>query len=120
MSDRTRRPGAGSRRARRIPHAILLALACGALAHAAGDAVAPRRHPYPATFPAGSGAPIADRACVLCHSAMLVTQQAKDSLGWEKTLAQMEKWGAPVVAAEHDTLRRWLTERFGPRVAEKP
>ena len=48
---------------------------------------------------------------------MLVTQQAKDSTGWEKSLATMEKWGAPMTPAERDTLRGYLLERFGPRVA---
>ena len=46
---------------------------------------------------------------------MLVTQQTKDSTGWEKTLAQMEQWGAPMTPAEHDTLRRYLLAHFGPR-----
>jgi hypothetical protein len=71
--------------------------------------------PYPARFPAGRGHLIAERACAICHSAMLVTQQAKDSTGWEKTLATMEKWGAPVSGADHDTLRVYLVSHFGPK-----
>jgi hypothetical protein len=50
---------------------------------------------------------------------MLVTQQAKDSLGWEKTLALMEKWGAPVAAGEHDSLRTYLLARFGAKPAPR-
>ena len=73
---------------------------------------------YPDHFPDGPGADIAARACVVCHSAMLVTQQSKDSLGWEKTLALMEKWGAPVAASEHDSLRVYLMSRFGPRAKQ--
>ena len=46
---------------------------------------------------------------------MLVTQQAKDSTGWEKTLAQMEKWGVKLSPAEHDTLRGYLLAHYGPR-----
>jgi cytochrome c5 len=72
-------------------------------------------HLYPNEFPPGGGAEIAGRACALCHSPTLVTQQRKDSLGWEKTLALMEKWGAPVTPAEHDSLRGYLLTRFGPR-----
>ena len=72
---------------------------------------------YPDHFPPGPGDDIAARSCVVCHSAMLVTQQAKDSLGWEKTLALMEKWGAPVAPGEHDSLRTYLLSRFGPKPA---
>ena len=82
----------------------------------AKTAAGPSRRPTPPrTFPVGLGSGIAGRSCLICHSAMLATQQAKDSTGWEKTLAQMEKWGAPVTPAEHDTLRGYLLARFGPR-----
>ena len=84
---------------------------------AAAPAVRARAASSPASFPAGTGRAIADRACSLCHSPMLVTQQAKDSTGWEKTLALMEKWGAPATRAEHDTLRRYLLAHFGPRAS---
>ncbi len=74
---------------------------------------------YPDHFAPGPGGDIASRSCVICHSAMLVTQQAKDSLGWEKTLSLMEKWGAPVAASEHDSLRTYLMTRFRARPAGK-
>jgi hypothetical protein len=48
---------------------------------------------------------------------MLVTQQAKDSTGWEKSLTTMKTWGAPMTPAEQDTLRGYLLAHFGPRVA---
>ena len=81
---------------------------------------APEPHAlYPDHFPPGPGDDIAVRACVICHSAMLVTQQAKDSLGWEKTLSLMEKWGAPVAAAEHDSLRTYLMARFRAKPAKQ-
>jgi cytochrome c5 len=96
-----------------------IALACVALAAltgAPGDSrSAGNRAAYPDTFPAGPGREIAERACLFCHSPMLVTQQAKDSTGWEKSLATMEKWGAPMTPAERDTLRGYLLARFGPR-----
>lgn len=90
----------------------------GAGPRAALRARAPRaamHAPYPDHFPLGPGSEIAARACVICHSAMLVTQQAKDSLGWEKTLALMEKWGAPVALNEHDSLRTYLLTQFRAR-----
>ncbi|HEY2954838.1 MAG TPA: hypothetical protein VGK89_06285 [Candidatus Eisenbacteria bacterium] len=58
---------------------------------------------------------IAKRWCLLCHSAMLITQQAKDSAAWEKTLGQMAKWGVAATPGERDTLRAYLVRYFGPR-----
>ena len=52
---------------------------------------------------------------MMCHSSMLIMQQAKDSTGWEKTIGLMEKWGSPVQGAEHDTLRTYLLGHFGPK-----
>jgi len=93
----------------------LLALAA-ATALSAGDGKATRRSVYASDFPVGDGRAIAQRACLICHSASLVTQQAKDSTGWEKTLGQMEKWGVKLKPAEHDSLRSYLLGHFGPRV----
>ena len=125
-SPRGGRPGAvgratvrnGGDTVRRVLAGILVLAALAPVAKAPGAAAPPARArgaPYPTSFPAGAGQAIADRACLFCHSPMLVTQQAKDSTGWEKTLALMEKWGAPATAAEHDTLRRYLLAHFGPR-----
>lgn len=76
---------------------------------------AARRHPYPLGFAAGPGQTIAQRSCLICHSATLVTQQAKDSTAWEKTIGQMEKWGVKLSAAEHDSLRGYLVAHYGPK-----
>ena len=81
----------------------------------AGDGKAVRRSVYASDFPPGDGRVIAERSCLICHSASLVTQQAKDSTGWEKTLGQMEKWGVKVTPAEHDSLRGYLLGHYGPR-----
>lgn len=99
---------------------VLVAVALATLAGVRGNtSPAPRRAPYPDAYPDGPGRAIAERSCLVCHSAMLVTQQAKDSTGWEKTLATMEKWGAPVTPAEHDTLRTYLLAAFGRRAPAK-
>lgn len=98
---------------------LLLAglLAFGAAAAlSAGDGKATRRSVYASDFPIGEGRAIAERSCLICHSASLVTQQAKDSTGWEKTLGQMEKWGVKLTPAEHDSLRSYLLGHYGPRV----
>jgi hypothetical protein len=44
-----------------------------------------------------------------------VTQQAKDSTAWEKTLGTMEKWGVKLTREEHDSLRTYLLAHYGPR-----
>ena len=95
---------------------VLASVVFAALTSLPGDSgSAGNRAAYPDTFPAGPGRAIAERACLFCHSPMLVTQQAKDSTGWEKSLATMEKWGAPMTPAEHDTLRGYLLAHFGAR-----
>ena len=97
---------------------VLATLGIAALAPGAGaPPKAPRRLASPDSFPAGPGREIAERACLICHSPMLVTQQTKDSTGWEKTLTLMQEWGAPVTPAERGTLRGYLLTNFGPRPA---
>lgn len=102
--------------------ALLIApLAIAALILVPGDSrPAGNRAAYPDSFPAGAGKAIAERSCLFCHSAMLVTQQAKDSTGWEKTLTTMKSWGSPFSPAERDTLRAYLLARFGPRPVAVP
>jgi cytochrome c5 len=93
--------------------AVVFVVLAAAIAMGAGDGKAARKQLYPSTFPAGPGKTLADTKCQICHSVSLVSQQAKDSTGWEKTLAQMEKWGVQMPPAEHDTLRRYLQAHFG-------
>jgi len=90
-----------------------LGLAVVGAALAAGDE--PLRHVYPNTLPAGTGLEVAGKACLLCHSSMLIAQQHKDSTAWEKTLTTMVGWGAPLTPGERDTLRAYLIQHFGPR-----
>jgi hypothetical protein len=110
-----------------------LAFALGLLALVAADRAAltqgqtpldsgaevPKRLAYSNTLPESTGWMVAGRSCLLCHSAMIITQQAKDSTGWEKTLTQMEKWGAVVALEERDTLRNYLVSLYGRR-GQKP
>ena len=89
-----------------------VARAGGAAAVAAPPPATSHRHAN--HLPEGPGRALAEGACLICHSAMLVTQQKKDSVGWEKTVHQMELWGAPVPASAHDSLVTYLRARFGP------
>ena len=100
---------------------VVLLLALGALAAGMTFAVPreteslPRRKPaYPMRFPEGPGRSIAQQSCLICHSAMLVTQQHKDSTGWERTVQQMEAWGVKVSPAERESLMLYLRDHFGP------
>jgi hypothetical protein len=83
----------------------------------AGPSAGAAGTPKPATparhFPDGAGRSIAERACLACHSAMLATQQRKDSLGWVKTVSQMEAWSAPLAPGVRDSLLRYLAHHFG-------
>ena len=69
---------------------------------------------YPSRLPEGPERPIAERACLLCHGPQLINQQRKDDTGWEKTIAQMEKWGAPVKPADRAALKAYLVRKLGP------
>ena len=95
--------------------AVLFVALATAIAMGAGDGKATRKQMYPSAFPPGPGKMLADNKCQICHSVSLVSQQAKDSTGWEKTLAQMEKWGGSLTPAEHDTLRDYLLEHYGAK-----
>ena len=66
------------------------------------------------TLPPGVGRDVTERSCLICHSAMLITQQHKDSTGWEKTVSLMQKWGAPVEGAARDSLMTYLRGHFFP------
>ncbi len=76
----------------------------------------PRRlRVYPNDLPAGRGHDLGERACLICHSATLITQQHKDAAAWGKTIHTMIGWGAPLDSLEGDRLRDWLAEVYGPR-----
>ena len=92
--------------------AALIALGVAAFSE---DLPLPPKKVYEQQFPEGEGKAIAERSCLICHSATLVTQQAKDSTAWEKTLGTMEKWGVKLTPAEHDTLRTYLVTHLGQR-----
>lgn len=95
--------------------AVAAVAALGLEAWSDDQGKATRRHPYPQGFVAAPGKPIAERACLICHSATLVTQQAKDSTGWEKTIGQMERWGVRLTSEERDSLRSYLATHYGAR-----
>jgi len=103
--------------ARRIlAAALVLGLAgMAVLSSVSGDAKSPtRKTVYPKDLPPGVGQDIVQDKCLRCHSAMLITQQHKDSTSWEKTVTLMEKWGARIVPEDHATVIQYLVTSFGP------
>ena len=103
--------------ARRAAAAFLVlgALAFAAFVRVSGDTAAPaRRTVYSKQLPPGEGQDLVASKCLTCHSAMLITQQHKDSTGWEKTVTQMEKWGARLVPNDHASVVRYLLRSYGP------
>ena len=64
------------------------------------------------TLPAGTGHDIVVGKCLVCHAATMITQQHKDTTGWNKTVTQMIAWGAPVAKEEQAPLVAYLAEHF--------
>ena len=73
-----------------------------------------KQQPYPKVLPPGDGAELVGANCILCHSTMLITQQRKDSTGWEKSVQLMERWGARLMPDEHAKVITYLVTNFGP------
>ncbi|GLC26895.1 hypothetical protein [Roseisolibacter agri] len=65
-------------------------------------------------LPAGAGRELVVGACLTCHSATMLTQQHKDTAGWNKTVTQMVGWGAPLPKEQQPTLVAYLAEHFPP------
>jgi hypothetical protein len=71
-------------------------------------------------LPAGAGHDIIVGKCLVCHAATMITQQHKDTTGWNKTVTQMIAWGAPVAKDEQAPLVAYLAEHFPARAAGQP
>jgi hypothetical protein len=84
-------------------------------ASVSNDAWPKRLRVYSNDLPAGRARLIAERGCLICHSATLLTQQHKDAAAWQKTIRTMIGWGAPMDTVEGDSLRDWLVQEYGPR-----
>ena len=67
------------------------------------------------TLPAGAGRELVVGACVTCHAVTMLTQQHKDTAGWNKTVTQMVGWGAPVPKEKQPALVAYLAEHYPPR-----
>ncbi len=79
-------------------------------------------------LPAGREMEMVQSRCLLCHSLEYVTQQRLTEAQWEKTLAKMQRWGAPMSDDDRKVLvpylastwRRELPPSVPPRVRTPP
>ncbi len=89
---------------------LVLALACSPSRKTETNIAA---ESYPRELTSAPGKDIAERRCLACHSASLLTQQHKDSTAWAKTIAQMEAWSASLPTGERDSLLQYLVASQG-------
>jgi cytochrome c5 len=71
-------------------------------------------------IPAGDGRDLVVGSCIVCHSATMITQQHKDTTGWNKTVTQMVAWGASVPTNRQAALVAYLAANFPPRADGTP
>lgn len=56
--------------------------------------------------------------CIICHDDMYFGQQRLSSEQWQKTVAKMRMFGAPVSEDESNVIAAYLSATFPPDVAE--
>lgn len=100
----------------RVTGIVLLAVvsAAAGLSPLAGDVKGSfERYTSARALPEGPGREAVSQNCLSCHSAMLITQQRKDSTAWAKNIAQMESWGAPIPdSLSRDSIQIYLVTHF--------
>ena len=65
-------------------------------------------------LPAGPMKPLADQACLHCHSADMIRQQKLNEKQWTAEVTKMVGWGAAVPEDQRAALVAYLLEHFGP------
>ena len=65
-------------------------------------------------LPAGTMKPLADQACLHCHSADMIRQQRLTEKQWTAEVKKMVGWGAVVPEDQQAALVSYLLEHFGP------
>lgn len=73
-----------------------------------------------ARLPAGDGREVVLSSCLICHAATMIEQQHKDTAGWNKTVAQMIAWGAPVPDGKQSVIVAYLAEHYPARTVDEP
>jgi len=57
--------------------------------------------------------------CVICHGLEYITQQRLTPAQWDKTIAKMRKWGAPVGDEEAKALGAFLAHYWVPELRDR-
>ena len=65
-------------------------------------------------LPPGTAKAVAEKACLECHSADMLSQQRLTEKQWTASVNKMIGWGAEVPDDNKDALVAYLTENFGP------
>jgi hypothetical protein len=65
-------------------------------------------------LPAGPMKPLADQACLHCHSSDMIRQQKLNEKQWTAEITKMVGWGAAVPEDQRAALIAYLLEHFGP------
>lgn len=64
-------------------------------------------------LPPGAGRRIVQRDCALCHGVETITRSHLSRSAWGATVRDMMNRGAPVTAADYETVIDYLTHNFG-------
>lgn len=70
-------------------------------------------------LPAGPEAELLQQRCTICHTTDYVVQQRLTEAQWRKTLAKMQKWGAPLTDDEAGPLSVWLARTWPTTLPER-
>ncbi len=73
---------------------------------------APAGSMSPAVLPDGPARALAERSCLTCHDATLITQQRMDRGRWVREMDKMIRWGAPVSPQEKEILVEYFYSHF--------
>ena len=65
-------------------------------------------------LPEGPGKPVAERACLPCHSGDILRQQRLTEKQWTASLTKMAGWGADLSDSDRVVLLPYLVSQFGP------
>ena len=70
-------------------------------------------------LPDGPQANLARASCTICHSEDYLVQQRLTPEQWKKTVAKMQKFGAPVTDEQAAPLVAWLSSMYTPDLPDR-
>jgi hypothetical protein len=70
-------------------------------------------------MPPGPEADLARAKCQICHTTEYITQQRLTPAQWEKTIAKMKKWGAPLTDDEERAMVAYFSKYWTTELGER-